>query len=248
MAEDLSQHNQTSAFPLQIIPAPYFVKEMERCHLNELNVWLQRACPAPLNECCKDGDPDNVVPEAFGSINTWKKMSVNLLGAHFEIGHECWIIKKPACDPWMGEVIDPNSFLEYIVYVSENYPSVYFTFIDADTLKWTFPRTFPDQATFDNQKDKIIDAYKDKLKFVKGQDYKIPASSKCSHVPTRMNYWHCEVHTFIEANPKDEDVDKIQSYRKTALREMVEILRKNCTLSPPEQIPLIKERLYSKGL
>lgn len=246
MTEEVSGAGKEPVFPLQIISDPCYNHSMDLSHLCDLNVCLQRACCSSFDECCKDGNPDSVFPEAFGPIKTVKKMSVNLLGGYFVVGHERWSIKKPACDEWRGGEVNHLELQKVITFTDEAYPSVYFRYSIANSIKWTFPRTFPDQATFDKQRDKIIEEYEQGARFSKNETYHMKAHTSCLHVPTQMNYWHCEVHSFIEENPEDQDVDRDKGYRGMALRGMVEILRKECTLRVPkaEDIPRIPEALY----
>lgn len=232
----------TPEYPIRLIPRQNFRSEMDRSQLQQINPWLQRKCFCAESECCVEGDKNRVTRKAFGDSGLYK-MSVNILGGLFEIGDEKWHQLVGEEDNWTEGEVDMEKY-EDKYCLKDITTSIYFNFNSADTLDWQFPRRFNDKDEFDACKEAIISGMSEEPTFSKKQEFTLKGHSECYHTPNCLNYWHVEVRSIIDSMPPTEIADNKQNYKKRALRNMIEVLRKLCTLNPPKAYCLLPETLY----
>lgn len=232
-----------SEYPERILPRSCYCSKITLSDLEGKNLYLQRKCFLPEDQCCVDGDRNNVTPAAFGNSGLYN-MSVNLLGGLFIIGDEKWYQYVTEKDNWETGEIDIRLY-EGRYQLQDINTSVYFKFDIANNLHWQFPRCFNDQNQFNKYEEAIVKGMSNKS-FTKGATYFLKAHSECEHSPNCLNYWHLEVKSVIDSLPPEEIIGNNKNYQKNALRGMIEVLRKNSSLNPPTSIGTISEKIYIK--
>lgn len=233
-----------SEYPLRLLPSDSYVLRIDRDLLMANNPYLQRKCYHPEEECCVDGDRNRLTVKAFGSSGL-NNMSVNILGALFKIGDEIWYQKVTDEDVWKGGNVTIEDY-EGRYEPQDVQNCVYFKFDKANSLNWTFPRTFKSVEERDMYEAAIVEGMSTG-NFSGKTPYTLKAHSECHHAPNVLNYWHAEIKSIIDSNPTEEVSANDKNYKKKALRGMIEKLRPYGTLNPPSNIIDLPKDLYVKS-
>lgn len=230
-------------YPIRILPQKGYITQMGRDVLTSVNPWLQRKSYRPIEECCIDGDINRITPKAFGDVGL-TRMSVNIIGGLYWISDEIWHQSMHEEDNWDGEkVIALEDFRGRYNMEDKPITPIYFTFEDANSLNWTFPRIFQNAAQHDKYKDAIVEGLDG---FQKDLTYTLKAYSECLHVATDLNYWHAEIRSVIDSLPPEEIRKMKASYQKQAIHGMIEKLRVKSSLNAPSNIPQFHKDSYMR--
>ena len=202
----------------------------------EPEVIIQRRCDKSFEECCKDGNPEDVRLEAFGEYLYC--MSVNLLGGLFELGHVRWKTTGAGAKYWKTrEDIKLDDYKESCVPHPYGH-ALYFNASQLEGINFDVPYVVKDKGLRKKFGKAIKAAFE-------GKGERFEATIRIKHAPTKLNYWHVEVWQNVENGEEVTSVKKTSpEWKEKTIESFCSRMRDLATLREPTTYSTIAESYY----
>jgi len=182
-------------YPLSILPKKSYRHIIDIDNLlTEGDFFLVRRSDKSVNETFNEL---NILREDAILVKDVPGMSLNLLGGEFKSEHIMYSPKDNGSKRWKGERVYFFIDFKKSYVILSNPVHIYFP------VKKLHGKTFPYYRGKDDHTKKIISALN--LKPEQNGKYKFTGSSRITHDPTNLNYWH------IELELKDDNGDRIKN-------------------------------------
>lgn len=157
-----------------------------------------------------------------------ERLSMNILGAGFQIENTCFRVMKPASDKWNGDTVDKFQYADNIELKDPSFAVVYLASL-VHNKRVPYDRSFDKQGKADDLQKKLQEIQDLAHQRLDNKCLRLCAVISLFHSPTNANYWHIEMRlkpSEVEADIKDTKAVWKQTMLSTVCEEVFRIFLK----------------------